>query len=392
MGDVGRFGGMTKFLDGFSMENGSVRADPCRNQEGPNEPAKVTDGRLALVTGGAGFIGSNLLELLLELGFRVRVLDNLSTGFKSYVPTEDERVEFIEGDVRNYAEVEKAVEGVAVVFHLAAMSKVAPSLKDPSMVNFCLENNVLGTDNVLRASLAAKVGKVVYAASSTYYGNQPVPFAEDLPMTISSPYAQTKHEGELLMNLYNELYKLPTVNCRFFMVYGPRQPSEGEYAIVTGVFLKQHEDGKDLTIEGDGSHFRDFIHVSDVARGLVMAYQNEEARGVTINLGSGDAVSIKEVANMISREKQKHVPERPNDLVGTLANTCMAKHLLGFETRKEFRTEMKKQVDEILAKQQGKGQGQGQGGVAGGDGGGGGDGSGESTGGGSGYGENDAAT
>ena len=135
-------------------------------------------------------------------------------------------------------------------------------------------------------------------------------------------------------------------------MYGPRQPSEGAYAIVTGVFLKQHEDGKDLTIEGDGSHFRDFIHVTDIARGLVMAYQNEEARGVTINLGSGDAVSVKEVANMISK-KQTHVPERPNDLVGTLANTCVAKHLLGFETRKEFRTEMKKHVDEILAKQEG---------------------------------------
>lgn len=135
--------------------------------------------------------------------------------------------------------------------------------------------------------------------------------------------------------------------CR---VYGPRQPSEGAYAIVTGVFLKQHEQGRDLTIEGDGNHFRDFIHVSDIARGLVMAYQNPEARGVTVNLGSGDAVSVKEVANMIS-PKQVHVPERPNDLVGTLANTCVAKSLLGFEAKKEFREEMKKHVDEILAKQ-----------------------------------------
>ena len=326
------------------------------NRRGSKEPTPVNDARLALVTGGAGFIGSNLVELLLELGFRVRVFDNLSTGFRSYVPADDPRVEFVEGDVRDYAEVEKAVMDVAVVFHLAAMSKVAPSLKDPSMVNFCIENNVVGTDNVLRASLAAKVGKVVYAASSTYYGNQPVPFAEDLPMTVSSPYAQTKYEGELLMNLYNELYKLPTVNCRFFMVYGPRQPSEGPYAIVTGVFLKQRESGKPLTIEGDGSHFRDFIHVSDVARGLVMAYQNPEARGMTINLGSGSAVSVKEVADMVSAE-QVHLPERPNDLVGTLANTCVAKSVLGFETREDFRTTMKKHVDEVLAKREGSGGG-----------------------------------
>lgn len=161
-------------------------------------------------------------------------------------------------------------------------------------------------------------------------------------------------------------------------MYGPRQPSEGAYAIVTGVFLKQHEQGKELTIEGDGSHFRDFIHVSDIARGLVMAYQNPEARGVTVNLGSGDAVSVKEVADMIS-PKQTHVPERPNDLVGTLANTCAAKSLLGFETKKEFREEMKKHVDEILAKQataglgggsdEGRGQSQGGGARGRGDGG-----------------------
>ena len=166
VGDTSGFGGKAR-LGGFTMMGGgSPRDDPCRSKEGAREPAPVTDARLALVTGGAGFIGSNLVEMLLKLGFKVRVFDNLSTGFKEYVPTDDERVEFVEGDVREYAAVEKAVEGVAVVFHLAAMSKVAPSLKDPSMVNFCLENNVIGTDNVLRASLAAKVGKVVYAAGS----------------------------------------------------------------------------------------------------------------------------------------------------------------------------------------------------------------------------------
>lgn len=116
------------------MVSGRPRGDPCMHVAGVKEPTPVSDGRLALVTGGAGFIGSNLVELLLRLGFRVRVFDNLSTGFREYVPADDERVEFIEGDVRQFAEVEKAVEGVAVVFHLAAMSKVAPSLKDPSMV------------------------------------------------------------------------------------------------------------------------------------------------------------------------------------------------------------------------------------------------------------------
>ena len=321
-----------------------VGADPCASvRVGEKLPTRAPDGELALVTGGAGFIGSTLAELLLSLGFRVRVLDNLSTGDRSYVP---EGAEFVEGDVRDYEAVESAVSGgVAVVFHLAAMSKVEPSLGDPKMIRFCLDNNVLGTDNVLRASLTAKVSKVVYAASSTYYGNQPTPFAETLEYAVSSPYAQTKREGEMLAKLYDELHGLPTVSLRLFMVYGERQPTEGAYSIVTGTFLRQAAAGEPLTIEGDGSHYRDFVHVADVARAMVLAYQNPDARGTEVNVGSGDAVRVGEVADMISKEPV-HVPRRENDLVGTLADTCKAKKLLGFETTRVFRDEMRRRARE----------------------------------------------
>ena len=320
-----------------------VGADPCASvRVGEKLPTRAPDGELALVTGGAGFIGSTLAELLLSLGSRVRVLDNLSTGDRSYVP---EGAEFVEGDVRDYEAVESAVSGgVAVVFHLAAMSKVEPSLGDPKMIRFCLDNNVLGTDNVLRASLTAKVSKVVYAASSTYYGNQPTPFAETLEYAVSSPYAQTKREGEMLAKLYDELHGLPTVSLRLFMVYGERQPTEGAYSIVTGTFLRQAAAGEPLTIEGDGSHYRDFVHVAD-ARAMVLAYQNPDARGTEVNVGSGDAVRVGEVADMISKE-QVHVPRRENDLVGTLADTCKAKKLLGFETTRVFKDEMRRRARE----------------------------------------------
>ena len=250
--------------------------DPCAGERasGSGDPGRG-DGVVALVTGGAGFIGSHLADELLRLGYRVRVLDNLSTGKAEYV---DSRVDFIDGDVRDADAVNRAMrpwgaagtfespqkvaasvqsgDAVAVVFHLAAMSKVGPSLNDPDMVNFCVENNVVGTENVLRAALrVGTVRKVIYAASSTYYGNQPAPFAETLPMEISSPYAVTKHQGELLMRVYDRVHDLPTVNLRFFMVYGERQPTSGAYAVMTGIFSVAARAGR----AADGGGRRDAL-------------------------------------------------------------------------------------------------------------------------------------
>ena len=352
--------------------------DPCAGERasGSGDPSEA-NGVVALVTGGAGFIGSHLADELLRLGYRVRVLDNLSTGKAEYV---DSRVEFIDGDVRDADAVERAMRpwgaaatdstdpatssatdsatdaAVAVVFHLAAMSKVGPSLHDPDMVKFCVENNVVGTENVLRSALrAGTVRKVVYAASSTFYGNQPTPFAESLPMKISSPYAVTKHQGELLMRVYDEVHGLPTVNLRFFMVYGERQPESGAYAVMTGIFLAQRERGEALTVEGDGTHFRDFVHVDDVVRSMILAWERAELRGVTVNVGSGRAVTVNEVAEMIGGEV-KRVPPRAGDLEGTLADTCAAKRTLGFEARKNFEREIREMVRLVTAKESARGE------------------------------------
>ena len=350
--------------------------DPCAGERasGSGDPGRG-DGVVALVTGGAGFIGSHLADELLRLGYRVRVLDNLSTGKAEYV---DNRVDFIDGDVRDADAVNRAMrpwgaagtfespekvaasvqsgDAVAVVFHLAAMSKVGPSLNDPDMVNFCVENNVVGTENVLRAALrVGTVRKVIYAASSTYYGNQPAPFAETLPMEISSPYAVTKHQGELLMRVYDRVHDLPTVNLRFFMVYGERQPTSGAYAVMTGIFLSRRERGEPLTVEGDGTHFRDFVHVHDVVRSMLLAWERRGLRDVTVNVGSGRAVTVNEVAEMVGGEIT-HGPARVGDLEGTLADTCAAKRTLGFEARKVFEDEIRAMVHRVTAKDSAKGE------------------------------------
>lgn len=319
-----------------------ISKDPCIDVAlpGGGSTAKPGAGVRVLVTGGAGFIGSNLVDRLLQLGYKVRIFDNLYTGFIRNVPLDDPDVEFFLGDILDENALSKAVEGMDFVYHLAAMSKVVPSLKSSAMARFCTESNALGSWNVLDA--VRKVGgikKVIYAASSTYYGNKPTPHKEDMAPDFLTPYAASKYEGELQMQMFERLFGVPTISTRFFMVYGPRQPSTGAYAIVTGVFAKQASEGKPLTIEGDGSHYRDFIHVSDIVEGLILSQQNTDLRGDVVNLGSGSAFSVQDVANLVS-SNQIHVDPRPNDLEGTLADTCKMRRLLGYKTKKDFKTEM----------------------------------------------------
>ena len=319
-----------------------ISKDPCIDVAlpGGGSTAKPGAGVRVLVTGGAGFIGSNLVDRLLQLGYKVRIFDNLYTGFIRNVPLDDPDVEFFLGDILDENALSKAVEGMDFVYHLAAMSKVVPSLKSSAMARFCTESNALGSWNVLDA--VRKVGgikKVIYAASSTYYGNKPTPHKEDMAPDFLTPYAASKYEGELQMQMFDRLFGVPTISTRFFMVYGPRQPSTGAYAIVTGVFAKQASEGKPLTIEGDGSHYRDFIHVSDIVEGLILSQQNTDLRGDVVNLGSGSAFSVQDVANLVS-SNQIHVDPRPNDLEGTLADTCKMRRLLGYKTKKDFKTEM----------------------------------------------------
>ncbi len=275
------------------------------------------------VTGGAGFIGSHLSEKLLALGYGVRIIDNLTQGKREWVPEESE---FFEGDVLDRGLLERVFKGVSGVFHVAAMSKVAPSIDKPE---FCTEQNILGTQNVLITAKKANVKKVVYSASSTYYGNQDAPHHENMLPNPLNPYALSKYVGEQYCELWTHLYGLPTISLRYFNVYGKRQPSVGAYALVLGIFLKQHKEGGPLTIHGEGSQRRDFVHVRDVVEANIAAYYSS-ASGMVLNVGSGTNISVKELADLILK-KQVFEARRQGDADVTLADISRIQKVLNWK-------------------------------------------------------------
>jgi UDP-glucose 4-epimerase len=281
-----------------------------------------------LVTGGAGFIGSHLVSLLLERGYRVRVLDNLSYGRREWVP---EDAQFTEGDIRDSEACRRACQGVDGVFHMAAMSRSAASLDDFAT---CTSSNIVGTQNLLQAAQQAGVAKLIYSGSSTYYGSQPVPHVEGMPPDFLNFYGLTKYVGEQYCLLFDKLYGLAAVVLRYFNVYGARQPESGAYALVLGVFLRSWQEGKPLEIHGTGEQRRDFVHVRDVAEANLRAYESD-VRGEVFNIGSGTNISVKELADRIS-VRQTRRPARAGDSKETLADITKARGLLGWEPRISF--------------------------------------------------------
>lgn len=290
-----------------------------------------------VVTGGAGFIGSHLTESLIEGGYKVRVIDNLSTGKKEFVP---QKADFYEGDILDRGILKKVFKGASGVFHIAAMSKVAPSIDKPE---FCTEQNIIGIQNVLIAAKDAGIKRVVYSASSSSYGNRPAPQREDMLPDPLNPYALSKYVGEQYCRLWTYLYKLPTISLRFFNVYGPRQPETGAYALVLGIFLKQHKENKPLTIHGYGTQRRDFVHVSDVVRALISAYKSK-ASGIVLNVGSGGNISIKELADLIS-SNQVYGPRRRGDAGTTLADITKIKKILNWRPKVAMEQGIKELID-----------------------------------------------
>jgi len=284
---------------------------------------------LVLVTGGAGFIGSHLTEALLRRGRDVRVLDDLSFGQRDWIPV---AAEFIEGDIRDFGTCRNAVKGCEAVFHLAAMSRSAASLDN---VGVCTTVNIAGTENVLIAAKEAGVKKVVYSGSSTYYGNQPAPHHEDLAGDFLNFYGLSKYVGEEYCLLFDRLYGLPCVVLRYFNVYGPRQPEEGIYALVLGIFLRRAAQGLPLVIHGTGEQRRDFIHVRDVAEANIAALESD-AHGIRLNIGSGTNISVRELADMIS-PNQEWAPRRRADAEVTLADLSRTKATLRWEPAISFR-------------------------------------------------------
>lgn len=328
--------------------NAKSGADPCEHVHVDprlGTPRRAEADEVVLVTGGSGFIGSHLVEFLLDKGYTVHVLDNLETGNLLYLGLDHPRLRFFRGDIMDTHALRNAMVGVSGVFHLGAASKVLPSLKDPAMGTFNVEQNAVGTSKVLEIANETKlVRKFVYAASSTYYGNQPVPFGETDPFVPTSPYAASKYMGELAALTHDGLYGMHTLSLRFFMVYGPRNPGQGAYAIVTGKFIDRFRQGLPLIVEGTGENFRDFVHVKDVARALVLGLQGP-AHGQPINIGSGHAHTVQKVADLVSNNQQR-APPRKNDLLGTMANTCLAKESLNFESEYDFEDVMKNMIEE----------------------------------------------
>jgi len=284
-----------------------------------------------LVTGGAGFIGSNLVERLLKDGHKVTVIDNLSTGKRENVPEEGH---FLESDIADLEKIQPAFQGMEVVFHVAAIPRISRSIEDPAST---FRSNVIGTLNVFLAARDAGAKRVVYSASSSAYGVQSkLPLSEDMPAKPLSPYGLSKYIGEELCWEFTELYGLDTLSLRYFNVYGPRMDIEGDYATVIGKFLRLKAEGTPLTVVGDGKQTRDFTNVSDVVEANILASKVKRGGGEVVNIGAGENHSVLEIAEIIGGE-YVHVPERPGEVHDTLADITKAKRILGWEPQISLR-------------------------------------------------------
>ncbi len=277
-----------------------------------------------VVTGGAGFIGSNLTEALVARGDEVHVIDSLIAGTRAHV---DPGATLHEVDIRDFDAIAPVIKGADTVFHLAALPRVQYSIEQPRETN---EVNVGGFVSVLTAAKEGGVRRVVYSASSSAYGDQEtMPLVETMPANPLSPYGLQKYIGELYCQVYSTVYGLETVALRYFNVYGKNQDPEGAYALVIGKFLKQHAEGVPLTITGDGEQTRDFTSVRDVVRANLLASESSKVgKGEAINIGAGSDCSINRLAALIGGPVE-HVPARLEPK-RTLADTSRARVLLGW--------------------------------------------------------------
>ena len=279
-----------------------------------------------VVTGGAGFIGSHIAKAFLDRGDEVHVVDNYAAGRRE--DRTHKGATYHEVDIRDYENIAPILAGATYVFHEAALPRVQFSIENPELTSSV---NIMGTISVLRAAHAGRAQRLIYAASSSAYGDQvTLPLSEEMPAQPKSPYGLQKYIGELSCRLWSDVYGLPTVSLRYFNVYGPGFDPNGAYALVIGKFLLQRKAGQPITITGDGTQTRDFTHVSDVVRANMLAAESPNVgKGEVINIGAGRNMSVNDLAAMIGGEAA-HVEPRlePHD---TLADIALAKKLLGWE-------------------------------------------------------------
>lgn len=281
-----------------------------------------------LVTGGAGFIGANIVRKLVGRGDTVRVLDNYIGG---NIPERHvEGVEYINGDIRNVVDVENAMRGMNGVFHLAAVPRVTYSVEHPIETN---DHNVTGTLNILVAARDAGVKRVVFSTSSSIYGGNKgeVAVNEDMKFEPKSPYALQKLAGQEYCRIFSELFGLETVALCYFNIYGPLMDPNGAYALVIGKFLLQRKNNEPLTICGDGENYRDYTHVDDVVAANISAMESAKVgKGDLINIGNNSPYSVNQLADLIGGERV-FIASRPGDVRYTKADYGRAKELLGWE-------------------------------------------------------------
>jgi UDP-glucose 4-epimerase len=279
-----------------------------------------------LVTGGAGFIGSNLADELIARGHRVRIIDNLSTGKRENIPT---KAEFFEVDFTELESIRQAFVGVDGVFHTGAMPRIPFSIEFP---NEAAQINIMGTLHVFLAAKDAKVKRVVFSASASVYGAQSeLPLKLNMPPDPLNPYALHKYVGEKIAGQFFQFFGLEAVSLRYFNVYGPRMAEEGAYLNAIAAFIKQRKNGDPITIYGDGNQTRDFIHVDDVVRANLLAMESSRVgQGEVFNIGSGERYSMNEIARIVGGDV-KYFEARKGEARHTLADISITKEILCWE-------------------------------------------------------------
>jgi UDP-glucose 4-epimerase len=308
---------------------------------------ETTNGKLALVTGGAGFIGSHITERLLVEGYRVRILDNFSTGKQENIP-ESSLVEVISGDVANYETVQNAMENVAIAFHEAAIASVPETVGNPLASE---RVNYRGTLNVLEAARHAGTQRVMFACSAAVYGDLPeLPKQENMPLKPLSPYAVDKLASEHACQMYWHLYGLETVSLRYFNVFGPRQDPSSPYSGVISIFADCLQHGRQPAIYGDGEQTRDFVYVSDVVEANMRAAMAPAAPGRAINVATGSTITINGLLQTICNIKSqpfapRHLPGRQGDIRHSRADISTAAKVLEWQPSVAFEAGLRKLFD-----------------------------------------------
>jgi len=305
-----------------------------------------------LITGGAGFIGSNLIGLFLEKNYNITVLDNFSTGKMQNIREYQNQIEIIEGDILNDFQINVAAQKKEVVIHLAAMASVQKSIENPHL---CNKINIDGTLNVLKAARLNSVKKVIFASSAAVYGNNPiVPKLETMLPEPMSPYAISKITGEYYCNLFSEIYNLQTVCFRFFNVYCPKQDPKSDYAAVIPIFISKLLNNQQPVIYGDGEQTRDFININDLGNAIDKVINTDfENNHLIVNLANGEKTSVNQLYKIIStilnlNIEPLYLPKREGDIIHSFADISKLNKEINFKPEINLEEGLKKTINYYL--------------------------------------------